>query len=633
MNNDELRAVVDTIIDAVITIDSAGIICDCNPATQTLFGYNHDELVGNNVSLLMPEPYCSEHDGYLARFLTTNVPRVIGFNREVVGRRKNGSTFPMELAVGEADTKSQRHFVGIVRDITRRKLREEKLRQARHDAQQANRAKSAFLANMSHELRTPLNSVIGFSGILTSGMAGELNDEQKKQLDFIHSSGEHLLNLINDILDLSKVESGKMELVLGRFSLHNVVHEAVSIVQPLADSKGLSLQLQMPEQHLELMQDTSRFKQVLLNLLSNAIKFTDQGVIALTVTAKESLLICEVSDSGIGMNKEDLAHIFDPFIQVGPKNDADHPGTGLGLALCQKFMQMMGGDITVSSILTEGSKFTITMPQKLTASLPTLPSASDSAATGSDSDAPLVLIIDDDPQAQELKRLHLEGDGYRVMQLFDGVHAIDTIRHQKPDLVLLDLLMPNVNGWEVLASIKNNPDIMDVPVMCVSILDGIERTLEMGAVGFMAKPINPTRLLDQVATLIRNRQVQKIIIVDDDPAARQLLCNIFQQPPLNAHCIEAVNGNDALQQLETFAADLIVTDLMMPQMDGLELVAHLRGGGQFRNIPILMVTAKELNDSELDQLASHQVLVNAKKSLDPDQLLQQMHEMLGALQQ
>ncbi|MDX8412841.1 MAG: response regulator [Mariprofundales bacterium] len=632
MNNNELRAVVDTIIDAVITIDCTGIIRDCNPATQTLFGYGHDELVGNNVSLLMPEPYCSEHDSYIARFLTTNVPRVIGFNREVVGRRKNGSTFPMELAVGEADTKSQRHFVGIVRDITRRKLREEKLRQARHDAQQANRAKSAFLANMSHELRTPLNSVIGFSGILTSGMAGALNDEQNKQLNFIHSSGEHLLNLINDILDLSKVESGKMELVLGRFSLHKVAQEAISIVQPLADNKGLSLQFQLPEQDLELMQDSSRFKQVLLNLLSNAIKFTDQGVVTLTITVKKELLICEVSDSGIGMHKEDLALIFDPFIQVGPKNDADHPGTGLGLALCQKFMQMMGGDIAVSSTPGEGSNFTITIPQKLMAILPQLPTESSSPPPVNDSDAPLVLIIDDDLQAQELKRLHLERDGYRVMQLFDGVHAIDTIRHQKPDLVLLDLLMPNVNGWEVLASIKNNPDIMDVPVMCVSILDGIERTLEMGAVGFMAKPINPERLLHQVATLIHNHQAQKIMIVDDDPAARQLLRNIFQQLPLNACCTEAVNGNDALQQLESFAADLIVTDLMMPQMDGLELVAHLRGGQQFRNIPILMVTAKALNDSELNQLASHQVLVSAKESLDPDQLLQQMHEMLGTLQ-
>ena len=627
MTKDELRAVVDTIFDAVITIDCHGVMLDCNPATQAMFGYTHDELIGHNVSMLMPEPYRSEHDGYLRRYLDTNQPRVIGFNREVTGQRKNGTTFPIELAVNETGSGAERHFVGIVRDITRRKAYEEALQRARHEALQANRAKSAFLANMSHELRTPLNSIIGFSSILAGGMAGPLNDEQQRQLDFIHSSGKHLLNIINDILDLSKVEAGKMELKIAPFVLQRVVDEAVDLVRPLADARGLALTVTMPEGDIEVVQDGDRFKQILLNLLSNAIKFTPRGEVRLEVTAAHQHIRCAVCDSGIGIRKEELERVFEPFVQVGPNNDADHPGTGLGLALCRRLMRMMGGEITVTSAVGKGSCFIIEMPQRLAMSAAGRPEATARGAT--EDDAPLVLVIDDDPQAQELKRFYLERDGYRVIQLFDGRRAIDTIRAERPRVVLLDLLMPEVNGWEVLARIKQEEDLRDVPVMCISIVDGVERTLKMGAVDFMRKPIEPERLLEKVAALARDRKLHQVLIVDDDPAARRLLRTLLQHSGLDLNCNEAVNGRDALRQLATQPADLIVTDLMMPRMDGLDLVTHLRGEQAYRDIPILMVTAKDLDEAELEQLAAHQVMVSAKQELDPRQLLDQLHELLG----
>ncbi|MDX8408987.1 MAG: response regulator [Mariprofundales bacterium] len=634
MNYDELRAVVNTIIDAVITIETNGSILDVNPATESLFGYSRHEMIGHNVSMLMPEPYHSAHDDYLRHYLKTNEARIIGLGREVVGQRKNGSTFPMELAVGETTSEEggdeQRHFVGIIRDITRRKLREDKLRRARLEAQQANQAKSAFLANMSHELRTPLNSIIGFSGILTSGMVGAMTDEQSKQLGFINHSGQHLLGLINDILDLSKVEAGKMELAPSHFTLSKVIDTTIAVMQPLAAQKSLQLIIEQPEQNIAMVQDAGRIKQVLLNLLSNAIKFTEQGSVTLAVLRDNNQLRIRVTDSGIGIQEEDLKQIFDPFIQVGPQNDSDHPGTGLGLALCRSFLEMMEGSIDVTSTLGQGTTFTIQLPLQLTdQQTQPLPDTTPSLDAPLDKSQPVILIIDDDPNAQEIKRLHLENEGYHVLQLNDGRHALETIRSHRPDLVLLDLIMPEVNGWEVLAQVKQDPEIRHIPVMCISILDGEKCTLAMGAVAFLTKPVNPQQLLQQVGDLLDKQESMKVLIVDDDPAARQLVGTILQTSNPLICCIEAIDGEDALRQLNHHQPSLIITDLMMPKLDGMALVTQLRSKKCYRDIPILMITAKELDHHELALLAQHRVPVSAKTALDPAQVLQQIHELLG----
>jgi len=628
MNYDELRVVVDTIIDAVITIEEHGRICDVNPSAEKLFGYSCKEMVGQNVSILMPEPYHSAHDGYLQRYLDTNQARVIGFNREVVGQRKNGSTFPMELAVGEAWSGEKRHFVGIVRDITLRKLREEKLHRSRIAAQEANQAKSAFLANMSHELRTPLNSIIGFSGILASGMAGEMNEEQSKQLGFIHDSGQHLLALINDILDISKVESGKMELAPSTFTLGKVIDASIAVVQPLAEQKGLHLLVNATDHPIEMMQDAGRIKQILLNLLSNAIKFTDQGEVTVAVERDRETVTIHVADSGIGIAPQDLEKVFDPFIQVGPQHDNEHPGTGLGLALCRSFLELMGGDITVSSEIGSGTTFTMRLPQRLPQSeAATHPS--NPPQTLPNNDQPIILIIDDDTHAQEIKRLHLEAEGYQILQLPDGRHALETIHTYRPDLILLDLVMPEVNGWEVLSQIKQDPDIRHIPVICVSILDGGERTLAMGAVGFLAKPIDSTVLVHEIASLLGDAKILEVLVVDDDPVAREMMIQLLHAQHATTHCIEAANGEEALKMLTTHQPNLIITDLMMPKMDGIALVTHLRGETRYRNLPILMVTSKDLSGQELVLLAEHHVPVNGKRSLNSGQVLQQIHDLLG----
>ncbi len=634
MNAAELRTVVDTIIDGVITIDTQSIVCDCNPATLRLFGYDYDEIVGHNVSMLMPEPYRSQHDGYIRRYLESGQARVIGFGREVVGQRKDGSTFPMELSVGEASGE-QRRFVGIVRDVTRRRLYQERLREARREAQQANRAKSTFLANMSHELRTPLNSVIGFSGILLGGMAGAINDEQRRQLEFIQSSGQHLLELINNILDLSKVESGRMVLAVEPFELQALIRGAVASVQPQAEAKSLSVRMDLPKTPITIVQDAGRLKQVLLNLLSNAIKFTHRGEIRVEADQEHGRITCRVRDSGIGMSAADLERVFEPFVKVATEHSVEQPGTGLGLALCRSFAELMGGAISAESTPGQGSCFTLSLPSYAPtqhATPPALRGGHDKRNQSGqrDADVPVILIIDDDAQARELKRIHLEQAGYQVLQLDSGRHAVETIRAQRPDLVLLDLIMPEVNGWEVLAQIKQDPEIRETPVMCISILDGCERTLRMGAVGFMVKPIDPNDLKEKVAALLHDdTSHRRALVIDDDPVARALICKVLQSSSMGFSCVEAGSGREALHHVESSEPpDLIVTDMMMPQMDGLELITQLRTREGFQEIPILMVTAKELDEVELTALANHRVSVEKKSALEPQQLVAQLRDAL-----
>ncbi|RMH52990.1 MAG: response regulator [Zetaproteobacteria bacterium] len=631
MSGEELRAVVDTIIDGVITIGEDGIIHDCNPAALRIFGYRYDELIGQNVSLLMPEPYRSGHDGYIQRYLDEGKPRIIGFGREVTGLRKDGSTFPLELSVGEAATADGRRFVGIVRDVTRRHRYEERLRQARRAAQQANREKSDLLAAMSHELRTPLNSVIGFSGILLKGMAGPLNDEQRRQLQFIHDSGSRLLRMINDILDVSRIEAGRMTLHPAPCLLQEIVRQAVDTIRPQADARNITIACELPREEIHAVQDGDRLRQVLINLLGNAVKFSGEGGrVEVGMECAGGNVLCHVRDQGIGMDREQLDRIFDPFVRVEEGKHAAVPGSGLGLALCRNFIELMGGTIRAESTPGEGSCFTLRFPLHAPGYRrpEELPPAERQCAQPEGS-GPLVLLIDDDPRARELQRVHLERDGCRVLELDRGANALAVVKAQRPDLILLDLLLPGVSGWEVLTRLKEDPDTRDIPVICISILDGCARTLEMGAVGFMVKPIDPDELRRKVGELVDDAPAGRtVLVVDDDPAARALLCNILQSGGPRVRCIEAANGVDALARAAEVRPDLVITDMMMPQMDGLTLAGWLRSAPATRDIPILMVTAKELDDVELLQLSRYDVAVQAKQHLDPDALLARLRELL-----
>ena len=359
-----LRAVVDTAVDGIITINEHGIILSANPATETIFDHKVKDLIGQNVRMLMPTPYFEEHDGYLESFLRTGQRKIIGIGREVQGLRKDGEVFPLDLAVSETHTVEGRIFTGIVRDISERK-RAEGLALAKEFAEKANAAKSEFLSRMSHELRTPLNGVIGFAEFLIDGKPGRLNEKQIEYMGDILNSGKHLLQLINDVLDIAKVEAGKMDLNPEVIDLKNTVDEVCAVIGPMAEKKSIKLTRSVSDQIGIVVADHQKLKQVLYNLLSNAVKFTeDRGsVVVSAVPSGPVKFAIHVKDSGIGIREQDMGQLFKEFEQLDTGTSRKFDGSGLGLALTQKIVEFQGGTITVESTVGQGSTFTVILPK------------------------------------------------------------------------------------------------------------------------------------------------------------------------------------------------------------------------------------------------------------------------------
>ena len=358
-----LKAVVDNAVDGIITIDEKGYIITANPATEVIFGYASNELLGKNVRMLMPSPYFEEHDQYLRNYHKTGTRKIIGIGREVEGLRKNGEVFPLDLAVSETLTEDGRIFTGMVRDMSEKK-RAEQLAREKEFAEQANAAKTEFLSRMSHELRTPLNGVLGFAEFLVDEKPGPLNEKQKEYLNDILHSGQHLLNLINDILDLAKVEAGKMEIVPETFDVDQTIREVCGIVQPMVESKAHLLTIDCSPDVRAVCLDHQKFKQVLYNLLSNAVKFTeDEGDITISAGPEGTeALRLTVKDSGIGIRPEDVDRLFAEFEQIDSSISRRYVGSGLGLALTKRLVELQGGVIEVTSEYGVGSAFTVILP-------------------------------------------------------------------------------------------------------------------------------------------------------------------------------------------------------------------------------------------------------------------------------
>jgi len=516
----------------------------------------------------------------------------------------------------------QRLVYSTARDITEQTYYEQSLKRARREAEQANRAKSAFLANMSHELRTPLNSIIGFSGILESGMAGELNAEQKKQLGIIANSGRHLLGLINDILDLSKIEAGKLELEAGAFDLMELLTSVAEMIRPMAAEKGLSFEACFPANEVRMYSDRAKFKQVLLNLLSNAVKFTDQGQVQLVVNAMpDGRLHCAVSDTGVGIAKEDLGKVFDEFQQVGDSDsdvEAKSQGTGLGLAICRRLIEMLGGAIRVESQPGIGSTFSFDILQQMDAASGMCPElvVPDEAESGRG----LILTVEDDPDAQEVLRVYLEEGGYRVMQAFDGKQVAEAIAMRRPDLITLDVLMPGKNGWQVLHDLKSDSATADIPVICISVLDQRPLGLSLGAIEYLTKPVDKNTLLQEIDHIRSIQSLRHVLIVDDEAESRALIRDMLNHGS-GISFAEATNGVEALACIEQQQPDLMITDLIMPEMDGFELLLQLRLKKVGGDIPAIVCTSKSLDENELARLREKSVSVLKKSHIDQRALL------------
>jgi GAF domain-containing protein/CheY-like chemotaxis protein len=491
----------------------------------------------------------------------------------------------------------------------------------------ASRHKSEFLANMSHELRTPLNAIIGYSEMLQEeaqeqGAGGFVPDLQK-----IHAAGRHLLELINAVLDLSKIEAGKMELYLETFEIESLVRDIAAVVEPLAQKNANRLEVRCAPDAGAMRADLTKVRQALFNLLSNACKFTERGVVAVSAdreaTGDGDRIVFTVTDTGIGMTQDQIDRLFEEFMQADVSTTRRYGGTGLGLALSRRLCRLMGGDITVASEAGRGSAFTIRLPVEVTE--PARAEAPPAPAEAAVAPAGTVLVVDDEPAVRDLMSRFLGKEGFRVVAAAGGEEGLRLARELQPDVITLDVLMPGIDGWSVLAALKADAALADIPVIMLTMLDDRNLGYALGAADYLTKPIDRERL---VAVLGRYRPDLPVLVVDDDADFRSLARRMLERDGYTV--VEADNGRVALTRLRDATPGVVLLDLMMPEMDGFDFVAAVRADPAWRSLPIVVITAKDLTPEDHERLNGYVARVLQKGALSLEALLAEVRDLVAA---
>ncbi|TAN70402.1 MAG: PAS domain S-box protein [Methylobacter sp.] len=504
--------IIENVADGVITIDSTGIIRSFNPAAEKLFGYSASEVVGRNVNVLMPEPYHSEHDQYLARYNAGQPAGIIGKQVELEGRRKDGAVFPLELAVTTMDIDKTKHFAGILRDISERKQYERAIITARDEAEHANNAKSEFLSNMSHELRTPMNAILGFGQLLEIDTG--LNEDQADYVDEILKAGRHLLELINEVLDLAKIESGNINLSLELLSCAELIAECLALIKPIAQDRGITINDTVIGAYV-IRADHTRLKQVLLNLLSNAIKYNrPQGEVSIQVTVQEGVVRLTVSDTGYGIPAARQQEVFQPFLRLGAE-ETEIEGTGIGLTISRRLMDMMGGSIGMESEEGRGSTFWIELPEVESETIirgNDLEQAITAEQTVIGESRYTVLYIEDNPANLRLVAQILgRNSQVRLITAHTPELGLELASARHPALILLDINLPGMDGYQVLSVIRSLALLKNTPVIAISAnatSHDIERGIEAGFDDYITKPIDVMHFLEVVNRFLLDGAVE-----------------------------------------------------------------------------------------------------------------------------
>ena len=547
-------AILDNVVDGIITINKRGIIQTFNRAAEQIFGYQAAEVIGANVQVLMPEPFHGEHPQYIQSYLKSGSAKIIGIGREVVGKRKDGSDFPMDLAVSEVQLGDRRGFVGITRDITERKEAEAMLIKTREEAQQANQAKSAFLANMSHEIRTPMNGIIGMTDLLVDT---SLTEEQQDYVRTISTSGTTLLAIINDILDFSKIEVGKMELETVTFNVRSLIQEIEELFSPSAQEKtldfGITTDADVPN---ALQGDTVRLKQILTNLIGNAIKFTEQGEVRVHVLVEHPIqdmasIRFEVRDTGVGITNEQRNLLFQSFSQADSSTTRKYGGTGLGLSISQQLVLLMGGRIDVISAPGLGSTFWFSVPFTIAADMPNTQLQSVDTATDlpgqTASTGYQVLLVEDNPVNQKVTTKQLEKLGCRVSLAENGREAIEHFTAGVFDIILMDCQMPVMDGYEATAQIRTlETDDAHIPIVALTahaMPEERTKCLNAGMDEYLSKPIKLDMLDRMMHQSITQTSAKPRYAPDADPEIQIVDMEIWDgirdlQPELLAEILE-----------------------------------------------------------------------------------------------
>jgi PAS domain S-box-containing protein len=622
-------AILDAAAEGILTLDEENRIETFNPAAEEIFGYTASDVVGQDVNMLIAAPHQEKP--------VRGTPALRGL--EAVGLRRNGNSFPIEIGISQAVLDKRLIVIMIVRDVTERNRVEKELRRvnwalerARDQALEASRTKSAFLANMSHELRTPLNAVIGYSEMLQeeaqdAGMSQFLPDLQK-----IHTAGKHLLALINDVLDLSKIEAGKMDLFLETFDIPQVIEEVVATVQPLAEKNGDAIDLKLADDLGSMQADATKLRQVLFNLLSNACKFTEKGKITLSATrlteGEAERIRIEVADSGIGMSTEQLDRLFQDFTQADGSTTRRFGGTGLGLAISRRFCRLMGGDVSVKSELGQGSCFTVDLPVEQDRDFQP-PSEFDMPfAPVSGEGLDIILVIDDDPNVREMVERRLTKEGFYVVTAQGGVEGLRLARELKPRAITLDVMMPGMDGWAVMSQLKATPELADIPVILLTIVSDQNLGYSLGASDYLVKPIDRDRL----AAVLRKYRVNSanqppsLLVLEDDEPTREMLRRTLVN--LGYQVTEATNGREGIERLQEQVPSAILLDLMMPEMDGFQFLEEVRRREHWQRIPVVVLSSKELTTEDRERLNGRVLQILEKSATSRDDLLNTVRRLL-----
>ena len=608
-SDEHLRLLVNSVRDyAILMLDPSGQVASWNQGAERIKGYNANEIVGRHFSCFYPPEDVQngkpEHE--LQRAIAEG-----RYEEEGWRIRKGGSRFWADVVITalKDGTGKLRGFSKITRDASERKKAQLQIAQQNRElalrnreVERATNLKSRFLATMSHELRTPLNAIVGFSELLAEETAGELNDKQKRFVGHIKQGSAHLLQLINDILDLSKIEAGQLELRFEDFQVKDTLPEVLSTIRPLAMAKNIQVQHNLKTDRA-VYADRVRFKQILYNLLSNAVKFTPKGGrIEIDSLEDENFVYVSVTDTGIGIRAEDQAVVFEEFRQIEGKTGATSEGTGLGLAITKRLVEQQGGKISLQSEAGKGSRFTFTLPVGSNTSLDIGPVGEPGnrlSIAGGSREKPLILVVDDEVSARELLASYLQPE-YRIVMAASGAELVQKAQQLRPDAITLDVLMPGGTGFESLVALRKMPETANIPIIIVSIVDHKRVGFALGAADYLIKPIRKPVLLETIRKHVpaaSNDDDAAILLVDDDPRTLELLAETLRSAGYETQSVQS--GLRALEVLSSKLVSAVLLDLLMPGMDGFEVIRHIRKEVTLKELPIFVMTGKTLAQEEI----------------------------------